>query len=70
MVQINNGRPVITGTDNHPSPDFNEHWIITHGYYYNPSGSDYIIANDGFGHNNMYYTADGTYYDDIIYLNH
>ncbi|KGG79451.1 hypothetical protein Y919_11980 [Caloranaerobacter azorensis H53214] len=64
---INGNKPVITGTES-AHPDFDNHWIITHGYC-RPWGEEpLLIINDGFGTNDMFVTADATCYDNIVYI--
>ncbi|MDF2472431.1 MAG: hypothetical protein K0R21_213 [Anaerocolumna sp.] len=67
MVQtrINNNRPVIIDTDNHP--DFGEHWITAHGYYNSALMDDYVIVNNGWGDNNVWVIVDQCL-DDIVYF--
>lgn len=67
-LKINEGYPVITGTENHPSQDFTEHWVITSGYYIDIDESSYLVVNNGFGDNSVFITTDAQYYDNIVYI--
>lgn len=69
MNRIDNNRPVIVGTL--LGSQFGSHWIIAHGYAQMNNGGtidEYIIVNDGWGHNNVWVDVNSTPIDGIIYF--
>lgn len=65
-TQINQNRPIIIGTTNHPT--FGEHWIIGHGYFTSPVDGDYVIVNNGWGSNDVWIEPSTTYLDGTIHF--
>lgn len=65
-TQVNNSRPIIIGTSNHPV--YGNHWIVGHGYFTSPVDGDYVIVNNGWGDNNVWIEPSTTYLDGTIYF--
>jgi len=64
---IRNNRPVILGTKT-THPQIANHHVVVHGFYITTS-DEYMVVNDTFGHNNVYFTAVASYYLGYIYIN-
>lgn len=65
-TQINNNRPIIIGTSNHPT--FGNHWVIGHGYFTSTVDGNYVIVNNGWGDNNVWIEPSTQYLDGTIYF--
>lgn len=68
VQEIQSGRPAIVGTDP-PHPNFDDHWVIAHGYAITEYNELFLIINDGFGTNDIYVKGqENLYYDYIVYI--
>lgn len=65
---IKANRPVMLGTVETGHPQISNHHVIVHGYRITTS-DEYLIVNDGFGSNNVYFTALPQYYLGYVYIN-
>lgn len=61
--------PVLLGTEPADDWDYDNHWVIAYGYYYQDLSGAHIIINDGFGNNGIYVTTEADHYDYAILFN-
>lgn len=61
--------PVIIGTNPASDWDWNDHWFIAYGYYYQDLSGSSLVVNDGYGNNGVHVTTDTYHYDDMILFN-